>query len=232
MIAASSGGLGDIIYSIPVLRKLGVDTLFVKESYYFPPHGNLYTAIKDLLAVNGILALPTNGAYPPNEYDPFLRFDYDLDQARKERNRRRNHIIVSYLNTWNLNTDGWCKPFLKVPGQNNLTGPYSVIHITKRWRKNSKVIWRNVIKKIENPLFVGFLCEYYDFCKETRTKDIPFIETDNILEMAILIRDCEALYCNQSVSLTIAQGLGKTYYLDKNPHTTNAIMRTLNENIL
>jgi hypothetical protein len=232
MIAATSGGLGDIIYSIPVLRKLGVDTLYVKESYYFEPYGNLYSAIKRLLLVNGINALPTDGGYPPMEYDPNLVFDYDLDIARNQKGRRVNHIMVSYHKAFNLPADGWCQPWLEVPGESNFKPPYSVNQLTNRWRKGSKVKWREVVKQIENPVFLGFDNEYEDFCLESRTKHIPFIETEDVYQMALIIRDSEAVYCNQSVGLTISQGLGNTYFLDKNPHANNAIMRTKNENIL
>ena len=230
MIAATSGGLGDIVYSIPILKELKVKTLYVKESYYFHPYGNLYTSIKRLVEQHDIACLPTDGKYPPHEYHPDLRFDFDLDLARKERHRGTNHIIKSYLNCFKLDID-YKKPFLSVTGYSPISKPYSIIQRTPRWRQRSKVDWKTIIPKIEYPVFVGFLDEYYDFCKVTGS-NIPCYGCDDILDMAVLIRDCEAFYGNQSVGLTLAQGLGKKYFLERNPGKTNAIMKTPNENIL
>lgn len=232
MIGATSGGLGDIIYSIPVMHKLGVHTLYVKESYYYPPYGNLYSAITSLLHVNGINALPTAGSYPPHKYDPNIKFDIDFDFARKQRNRRNNHIILSYLNTWHLDKTNWNKPWLKVIGEHDLRTPYTVIHRTNRWRKDSRVKWKKILEGIENPVFVGFWNEYHEFISEYPVKPVIYYPTQDILDLACVIRDAKALYCNQSVSLTIAQGLGKEYYLEKNPKSTNTIMNTENEHIL
>lgn len=232
MVGATSGGLGDIVYAIPIMHKLGITKLYVKESYYFPPYGNLYTTVKALLECNGIEAIPTSGAYPPYIFDPTIKFDYNLDNSRRQPKRGSNHIIISYLNEFGLSDDDWRSPWLKVEGEGELHGNYYLIHRTSRWRRFSTVDWVKVLESVPcNPIFIGFEDEYLAFCKETGS-NIMYYPTRDILHMAQLIKKCKALYCNQSVSLTIAQGLGKEYYLDRNVPKTNCVMYTPNEHLL
>jgi hypothetical protein len=229
--AATSGGLGDIVFSIPAMKKIGVTHVYIKEAYYYPPYGNLYLAIKDLLAQQGFIVLPTSGNYPPHKYEPGLQVDYDMDKARLQPNRGRNHIIISYLNTFNLAHDNWSQPWLNIQGDNDIEQPYTLIHLTPRWRDNSKVNWRKILHEIKGKVhFIGFQHEWIDFC--TKYGNVSYLATGNILELAILIRDCEVLYCNQSVALSLAQGMGKKYFLERKPGKTNCLIYTENENLL
>lgn len=233
----TSGSLGDIIYALPTIRALGGGTLYVKESYFWPPYGNLYTAIKDMLYQQDCIqdVKPYSGDLPPFHYDPEIKIDYDLDLALNQPLRGRNHNIKSCLNAFGISNADWNKPFLKVEGLNQWTKfhdqPYSLIQLTPRWRDHTQINWERVYLNITgNVYFVGFQDEYLDFMDKYGY--IQHIETANILELAILIRDCQALFCNQSVGLTIAQGIGKTYWLEQKPTKTNCLMYTPNENIL
>jgi len=229
--AASSGGLGDIVFAIPIMRKLGVTDIYVKENYYFPPYGNLYTAIKTLLHQQGFNVHPTKGGDHPGIFDTELHIDYNLDESLSQRCRGTNHIIISYLNTFKLPHDNWKEPWLNISGARLVEEDYTLIHLTERWRRNSRVDWRKVLQGIEGKVyFTGFQHEWLDFC--TKYGDVSWLPTQDILQMAILIRDCKVLYCNQSVSLALAQGMGKTYYMEQKPGRTNCLMRTKNENIL
>jgi hypothetical protein len=231
--AATSGGCGDIVYAIPVMRKLGVTRVYVKESWYKPPFHNLYSVMKDLLGMQGFDVLCTAGGFDSMVYEPGLQFDYDIDSFRLMRGRGRIHIIVNMLARFGLPTTGWNKPWLTITGvaPGAPSGEYSLIHLTPRWRDGSQVNWERVFKNIAGPVyFIGFEEEHAEFCR--LYGNLPHLPTQNILEMAQLIRDCNALYCNQSVALTLAQGLGKTYYLEPKRNKTNTLLFTSNENIL
>jgi hypothetical protein len=231
--AGTSGGCGDIVYAIPVMKKLGITLVYVKENWYRPPHHSLYSVMKPLLEMQGFEVLPTAGGYDPMQYEPSLKLDYDMDSFRLKRARGKVHIMVNMLNYFELPTNNWTKPWLKVDGDGAglPSEAYSLIHLTPRWRENSRVDWERVFMKIDGPVFfIGFPEEHAEFCRLYGS--IPLKPTDNILQMAQLIRDCRALYCNQSVALTIAQGLGKKYYLEVKPGKTNTLMYTKNENIL
>lgn len=237
----TSGSLGDIIYALPTIRALGGGTLYVKESYFWPPYGSLYTAIKDLMLQQDCIddVKPYPGSFPPFHYDPKIHIDYDLDLALNQPLRGRNHNIKSCLNAFGLSNNDWNKPFLKVEGPNRWTykghpfREYGLIQLTPRWRDHSQINWERVYMKmdVKGPVyFVGFQDEHLDFMDKYGY--IVRLQTANILELAILIRDCKVFYGNQSVGVTIAQGLGKEYWLEQKPTKTNVLMYTPNENIL
>jgi hypothetical protein len=229
--AATSGLLGDIVFGIPAMKKLGVTHLYVKETCFYRKKISLLDKIKPLLEQCGFIVLPTSGEYPPHEYEPNLKFDYDLDAARLEPRRDKNHIIVSYLNCFGLDRRNWNRPFLTVKGDNDIKKPYSLINLTPRWREKSKVDWVDVYRQIEGDVyFIGLREEWEEF--EEKYGLLPCIPTKDMLELAILIRDCDTLYCNQSVALALAQGMGKKYYCEFRPSKTNCRMNTQNEGVL
>lgn len=229
--AASSGGLGDIVFAIPIMKRLQVTDVYVKENYYFPPYGSLYLAIKSLLQQQGFTVHPTPGGDHPGVFEDGLHIDYNLDHSLSQRCRGTNHIIISYLNTFKLPHDNWKDPWLTVPGASVIDGEYTLIHLTDRWRRNSRVDWKAVLHNIPGPVyFTGFQHEWLDFC--TKYGSVGWLPTQDILSMAILIRDCNVLYCNQSVSLALAQSMGKEYYLERKPGKTNCLMYSLNEHLL
>jgi len=193
--AATSGGLGDIVYSIPTLRKLGVKRIYVKESFYYRPEISLYNSIKSLLEQNGFEVLPTSGAYPLQTYEPGLKFDYDMDQFRNIPNRKL-HIILQHMIYFNISRENWYRPYLLPGGPALLEKPYTLLNLTPRWREKSLVDWGKVLDSLlgKRVYFVGFLPEYEDF--KSKYGDIPYLPTTDILELAIAIRDCESLYCN------------------------------------
>lgn len=236
MIAVTSGSLGDIVYALVLLKRMKVKTLYVKESNFFPPYGNLYTAIKDIVEMQGIECLPTDSSYPPFKFDPKIKFQVNLDNARNMPNRGKVHIIINYLKDNKLKPNDWTAPWLRVEGPRRLAGKYILFQVTERWRDNSKVDWTEVIREIAHlyPIpayFIGFESEFIKFKQATGMR-IEWVPTANVLEMAILIRDCFFLACNQSVGLTLAQGLGKDYMLEVKPGKTNTIMQTPNEIII
>ena len=228
--AAITGGVGDIIYSLKIMPLLNITKLYIKENYY-PDGSSMYSVLKRLVEMQGIECLPTSGAYPAFEYEPGLQFDSDLDQARKQPQRGINHIIISYLNHYRLSVQGWRIPWIKIEGERVMQGKYSLIHLTPRWRDNSKVDWQQVYSRIEGKVFfIGLQQEHEDF--ENRYGEIEWLQTADMLDMAILIRDCEALYCNQSCSVALAQGMGTNYYLERKPGKTNVLIGGKNEHLL
>lgn len=232
-VGAVTGGIGDIVYSIPVMRKLGITTVYVKENFYPPGLGSMYTVCKPLLEHQGIECLPTSGAYPSSVFEPGLRYDYDLDAWRCMSGRDRVHIIKNMCLFYRVSIQGWNEPWLW-----NVAAPgylkYNLVFLTQRWRENSRVDWKQVIDKYglrkEQTLFMGHP-EDYERWKADHGIYFRY-DTPDLLHMAYAIAGCEALYCNQGVALTIAQGLGKPYWLEVKPGKSNTLMYTKNEHIL
>ena len=227
--AASTGGIGDIVYSIPVMRKLGVNKIFIKQNFYPEPYGDMCSSMSRLLSTQYIEAIPTLGGLPFFEYESGLKFDYDLDRFRYHGTRGRMHIIKSMSLACRVGFQDWNRPFIQnIPVS---CGGYNVVHLTERWREGSVVRWENVLQRIPKPVyFAGLPQDYKIFCE--RYGKIEWEQTIDILDLALLIADADALYCNQGVALTLAQGLGKQYYCDFKPTKTNTRFYTSNEHCL
>lgn len=226
-IAATSGGLGDIVYSIPVMRELGVGIVYVKENWYHHPGLSLYSAIKNLLEKEGFEVRPTNPNYPVCRFDKKIKYDYNLDRFRKQPLRGKIHIQENMRRSFRIPLQP-AEPWLKMHTEDK---GYNLIHLTERWRDRSEVDWKKLLREIKQPVFfLGLQYEWLDF--QLKYGDIEWWETTDILDMCHAVANCSALYCNQSVALTLAQGLGKEYWLEVKPGKTNVLLYTKNENLL
>jgi hypothetical protein len=236
MIFTHTGNAGDIVFSIPTINHLspvlGETILYVKPLPY--AYGNQWEFVKDLLLQNGIReVIPF---IPPNDnWNYFqwqgLKFDYDLDTARYQRERGRIHIIKRYFDTFGIRKNH-SVPFLKIDNYFKREENFALIHLTPRWN-GLQYDWERIYdfakKKHEKIYFIGFPSEHLDFT--LKFGEIEHLITETLLEVGRLVRDCEALYCNQGVVLTIAQGLGKEYYLVMNNNKTNCHLGTPNEHL-
>jgi hypothetical protein len=249
--AAISGGLGDTIYALPILHKLGVKRLYVKQ-VALEDGSDTYTALRDLIQLQGIECLPTDGAYPLHEFEPGLQFDYNLDNSRRQMNRGHNHIIRSFMQEFGVFIPTWREPWLIIdnepsvlPGHRTMDNdtlgtdwkptfvsePYALISVTPRWRDGSRVDWRKIYEAIPPPVyFIGFGTDWMTFTEEYGS--LPWIATPTLLDAARVIRDASTVYLNQSSLLTIVQGLGKNYWLEHKPFRTNTLLGTKNERLL
>lgn len=232
------GKCGDILFSLPAIRELGGGILYIPEDTPDECTG-MYSTMKDLLLlqpyIHEVREYPSGLAY--KQQAPGIHIDYDLDLARNQPAKGRIHIVKRYMDAFGVNYPNWKEPWLKVDNEPaKIKGPYTLISYTGRHIKNergeqSKVDWKRVLRSIPGPVcFVGLPDEYYSFRKAYG--ETMWTPTQSMLEVARLVRDCDALYCNQSSVLAIAQGLSKTYHLDVKPGKTNCLMYTKNEYIL
>lgn len=211
------------------MHRLGIKTLYIKENFYSPGYGSMYSVCKPLIELQGIECRPTSGAYPFDEFEAGLEFDYNLDAWRCLPGRGRLHIMFSLMLYFKTFYHGWRLPWLNhIPVSE---GQYNLIFLSWRWRDNSKVDWNKIRASIEEPVYFIGHPEDYELFEECYGQ-IEWLKTMDLLEMANLIGGCKALYTNQSVALVIAQGLGKKYYLEVKPTKTNVLLYTPNENIL
>lgn len=229
MIAACSGGAGDLIYYIQILKQLSVETIYIKENFYHPPHGNLCQTMKRIMESQGFEVLPTSGAYPLYQFDPALKFDYNLDNFRLQPRRGSRHIMERMAEHFKVKYS--FKPWVENIPDSDLPKPYTIIHLTERWRDGSRVDWRKVLQSITGKIyFTGFQHEWTDF--NLTAGSVEWLPTEDIYDMALLINGAYAVYCNQSIALTLAQGLGKEYWLDRKPGKRTTLMFTKNEHLL
>jgi hypothetical protein len=236
MTFTHSGNAGDIIYSIPTIKHLAgsePSILHIKAAKYV--HGNQFEFVNDLLLQQGITEvhpfIPSDGNW--NYYNwPGLNYDYDLDDARHQRKRGVIHIVKRYFDQFGIKKDH-ITPWLKVDEAYKRNDKYALIHLTPRWnglQYDWRRIYKEALQRHGKVYFIGFEMEWLDF--SMRYGAIEHIATETLLDITRLIRDAEALYCNQGVCLTVAQGLGKEYWLVKNGDKTNCHIGTNNEHLI
>lgn len=240
MIITHSGNAGDIIFSLPTIHHLcngeKKATLYIKSKLYV--YGNQCDFVKDFLLLQPSIEkvipfVPSDNNWAFYNW-PGLKFDYDLDTARLQGQRGRIHIIKRYFDAFKIYKDHR-QPFLTIDVGESLkpNEKFALIHVTPRWNSlqyDWAKIYAQALERHGKVYFVGFESEWLDF--SLRYSPIENIHTENLLEIARLIRDCEALYCGQGVCLTIAQGLGKEYWLVKNGRKTNCHLGTSNEHLI
>jgi hypothetical protein len=109
-----------------------------------------------------------------------------------------------------------------------------VVNVTERYH-DSVMDWRFTLEKARMRhgavYFLGLESEYQRFRNEAG--DIPYLPTADLFEAAQYINGAEALYCNQSVCWTIAQGLGKPFFLEtRKAFAHKAVFRLPEEHFL
>lgn len=100
------------------------------------------------------------------------------------------------------------KKWLEVPNAiDERTQDKIIINFTERYRNN--LITYFFLKEYESELvFTGTKHEHELFCEEWKL-DIPYLEVENFLELAIAINSCAFFLGNQSSAFQLAEGLKK-----------------------
>lgn len=244
----SMGKMGDIIFSLPTIRELGGGILYIPED---TPDGckGMYSAMKDLLMqqpyITEVREYPSGLGY--KEVAPGIKIDYDLDLARDQPAKGRIHIVKRYMDAFGINYRNWKEPWLKVDDEPQVSlevelkklrtsdRNFSLFSYTGRYMTNDRMPskpfnWKPVIDSIQGKkFFVGTFEEHAGYFN---LFGMPWIMTRNILELARVVKQANAIYCNQSLTLALAQALGKTYYVFPRPFKTNCLLYTPNEYIL
>lgn len=231
-----SGKCGDIIFSLPVIRELGGGIVYIPQNT--PDEcREMYDNMKDLVSLQpGVIEVkeyPSGYAYMQRAQG--VHIDYDLDDARLQKHKGLIHIVKRYFDTFSIKYPNWKEPWLVV--DDPYKGDYSIVNYTGRHIVNnqigikSRVNWKAVHQSIiGKKYFVGTLQEYQWY--HDNIGEIDWLPTTNALELARVVSGAKAVYCNQSLVLALAQGLGKEYYLDVKPAKTNCLLYTKNEHVL
>lgn len=229
--ARHSGKCGDIIYSLPAAKALGVEVMYIPETT--DQCSGLYSNMKALLLqqpwLKEVREYPwLGGVYGNYHKDPKIRIDIDLDRHQEHPLRGKQNMVLRYADVFGLKLLDHKQPWLTVEGPREIQHDYNLINLTPRFRDNSRVNWKRVYAHIPKPVyFIGTVEEHCEFVD--KIGKIKHIGTTDLLSFALLIKYCTALYCNQSAALTIAQALGKTYHCEFKPHKTNCKFYTPNE---
>lgn len=197
-----SGDIGDIIYSLPTIKKLGGGNVFLKTKTIDKPfktkfNENSFKIIKPLLESQDYIK-------SVNIYNG-EKIDYDLDIFRYFSDLSFTNLAEIYTNIFALDKNIINKKWLNVKA--NKKHPV-IINKTNRYL-NGGEDYNGIIETYgkENCAFVGLESEYRDFIK--KHKNIDYIQTNNLLELAQIIKGCSIFVGNQSSPYAIAEGLKK-----------------------
>lgn len=232
--AITSGGAGDAIISVPIMKLMGISTLYIKESYYPEGWGSMYTGLKELIELQGFRVLPTKDeGLGFDRFESGIHYDINMDAWRNCRGRGRDYIGLSMAQYWRVARRDHRAPWLTLDAvSTELTGQdYTLWFLSPRWRQ-SDYDWRNGFASVRGEkYFIGFEEDYEAFCVLVN-QVVPYYKTRDFMDMARLIRDCRALYCNQSPAVALAQGMGKDYYCAFKKLKTNVRLYTKWEHAL
>lgn len=242
-----SGGCGDIIYSLPYVKMRGGGVMYIKPQNNYNNTMDNYEAMRHLLmAQEYITDVAPYPLTPVHELDPDIHIDHDLDEFRKAPNIAHHNLMMAYFHGTGVNFDPvpHRQPWLRAIGlypavidrehSDNWSKPFALIHRTLRYQ-DQNLNWQRYLDNLKETYgnevyFLGFEEEHVDF--SGRWGAVRRLHTEDIMQMAQLIVACDSLWCNQSVALTLAQAMGKTYYLEVAPDHSNTIMKTPNETLL
>ena len=230
-----SGNIEDIIYSLPFIISKGGGNIYIKDrKFNSTEEGGQISLIKRFLEkqpyIKKVLEYPEEYGDKHSDinnyniqkdnllqmliypviYSPDIKIDFDLDSFRLSPYLFKEHLITSYFTYFES------KPKLKLPfiNINNQSifckNNYIIFSVT-----NNEYDWSKVVEDSRNKLkyFVGDEGECNKFSEKYNCK-IKYIKTEDIYELAMLIKDCERIYCTKSTSLSLAIALNKPYILN------------------
>ena len=249
-----SGSLGDIVYSLPFIISKGGGNIYIKDHNSHSVMKGQFELMRRFLEsqpyIKQVLEYPINYANKhsdimggkiesvdrllemrglPISYHPDIKIDYDLDFFRLSPFVFKEHLITSYYTYFESNPE-LKLPFISIKGSCiHAKSDYILFSLTQRYRTNYD--WSEVLEKTKDKkrFFVGLEDDYNLFISKYNC-EMDFLQSKDIYELAVLIKDCKEIYCNTSVSLAIAVGLNKKYNLELHH---NYVATTIpNENIL
>lgn len=223
--ARHSGKIGDLLYSLPVVRQLGVRTFYVKPDAPTDPLGvPLAEEICELLRMQPYI--DTAEVWTDQYYD------LDLDRFRDVAYAfHRCHLTECHWQGIGRYDPLDRSPWLTVPVEPTTAVPV-VINRTLR-NSGQRFPWRWITDKVkerlqpQRPIFVGTLDEYSVFhhlCDGRMFLYLP----PTFMDFVRMVASCKYFIGNQSAGWVIAEGLDKRRLLESNPRHPCAQPLSLN----
>lgn len=207
-----SGSLGDVIYSMPTIRALGGGILYLNPNKTYRMTLDKIEEMIPLLEQQSYIEKVKvwNGETT----------DYGLDSWRRRRKKRigRHTIIDAHLDWFEISRSEKDKAWLTVDKPTEC----DVVFARSARHNNPMFGWKEVWSQFHNrAIFVGIEEEHKTF--EEQTGKIPFIKTNNMLELARIIAGSKLFIGNQSLPYAIAEGLKVNSWLEISPTCANCV---------
>lgn len=205
-----SGDFGDIIYALPTIRALGGGKLIIGPSTRWKTRQQMAREHVEILrpllelqpyihAVEYSDTVPVEVDIDMNQFREYLVMEHDL----MRKGARRLNLAEAHLYTFKLPMTECDQAWLTVD-RAKPAAPV-LIHRSARWR-NTDFPWNKIMARHGyHAAFVGLPSEYEDFVKDWGY--LPYLPTDNFLELARLIAGCRLYIGNQSLPYAICEGM-------------------------
>ena len=227
-----SGTLGDLIYSLAIVKKMAQ-----RDVYYKVAINNIENCVSQYGYRPDEVAPEHRGRFTEQDYEwllPLLRRqsyietvgkwyqgdvepDVDLDRFRGTLFRGfEGNYVQAYHIAFNLPfmMQDYDTPWLEA---DPIEEAPIVVSRTFRYRDpNGDVIWRDIATDSnleQNGIFIGTTAEHEDFVRATDIK-IPYRPVRDFKEMMDIIAGCNLFLGNQSFGYSLAVGLGKDSVLE------------------
>jgi ADP-heptose:LPS heptosyltransferase len=230
-----SGDLGDVIYSLPIMRYYGGGDLYLNYNY--------------LPTIIGITHAPPRGLKEEHSrllYRLLIKQDYvesvkvynneNIDVNMDLFRERCNY----FFGKGNIKKEGnLCKCILTsvgVPfGESDKPWLYAeakhvanvVFNRSFRWKDKKFNYSKYIDKYRDSCVFVGFLEEWHEFCKDFG--NIEYYKIKDFWDLACVIKGASLFIGNQSAAMSIAIGLGKRHIQEKHPTQPDCVFNSRNK---
>jgi hypothetical protein len=227
-----SGTLGDLIYSLYLVKKMGgghyrvaienIENCVAKYGYrpedVDPQHKGRFTT-QDFSWLTPLLERQPYINKLSTWYLGDAEPDFDLDHYRSVLYRTfEGNILQAYHIAFNVpfTMSDYDSPWIEA---DPIEAAPIVISRSFRYRPpNGDSGWQNIVKEghLEgNSVFVGTPKEHENFV-QTFGVDVPYRPVKDFLELAGIIAGCELFMGNQGFAYSLAVGLGKSSVLEIN----------------
>jgi len=211
--------MGDIIYSLPLIKYLGGGILYLDiVSEHFPGEEEIWKKnYKWLIPLIEIQPYIGNVKIYEGE-----DFDFDLDYYMDT-----THLVqydeVSIVDNHFIAQNMEPIPYKKwLTAGNKSTKEFIVVANSDNHHDDDVDYFR--LLKDKDYVFVGTKSEAQEFEDRSGVKCVKFYETSDALKLAMIINKCKYFIGNQSLPLAIALGLGKKCFVEQSPTYPNCII--------
>lgn len=218
------GASGDLIYSIPAIRKFcnGEDATII--------HGqslHIHSVLKPLIDAQPGLTLEHESSGIPAGF-------YNIGGIKHVPFLPKNNIQKLFAKELGVEVDPR-EPWLTVPDKSWYVDNICIVNITNNYRDKLHN-WKRSLRSLTNSpiwqenyqlIFLGLPHEYEPWKAYCQYKP-----TNNYLEAAIIMSRADRFMGTQSALLAIAEGLGMKYSFERSPFFDNCITGSDRETIL
>lgn len=234
-----SGDIGDILYSLPIIKHLGGGVIFISIDNRYP-----YPLASRWARMGGSASMVDNlrPLLEAQDYVDRVQFthglpfstDYDLNKFREPWQDKSQTNIGNWESIFNLHAKAFNvnppqdEPWITVKDPIKIEGRPIVVNRTERYQ-NEQMNWPFFIQKYgERMVFIGTEKEHELFQGFEPSVRIPHYQTKDLLEAARVIAGAKVFMGNQSACLAIAHGLCKNVIVEEWLENSNCRMARSN----